>query len=254
MFLMKHIDHCRDHGRPRRGTESDLRRWLASGSRDPVRGRETRPHLELVIVLIAVGVGAVAVRGAERTAIDLRRGDNLKLLFDAGLRPTRIPGLEKSKIQIGPTQLRIILPDGRNFDVDVERGEFGVIPGNLLYLAELFGVTEPVPRAIERARAICGTANISDAGLEEKANTLGSLPDSDKAWFKSGGNGGVKVSVTFHPVWSMNQVKAQVWVALQWPRAAGSIHSLDEPIQPPPGFEDVSMEPAPPALRPTGTR
>ncbi len=208
----------------------------------------------LVIVVIAVTVRAVAAGGVERTAIDLRQGGDLKLLFDAGLRPKRIPGLERSKVQVGPVRLRIVLPDGRSFDIDIGRGEFGVIPGNLLYLAELFGVTEPVPQAIERARAICGSANISDLGLEEQASTLGPLPDSDKVWFRTGGNGGVRVSVTFHPVWSPNHVQAQVWVALQWSRAPGSIHSLDEPIQPPPGFEDVSMDPAPPMLRPTRTR
>ncbi|MBI1816017.1 MAG: hypothetical protein HYR72_13640 [Deltaproteobacteria bacterium] len=60
------------------------------------------------------------------------------------------------------------------------------------------------------------------------------------------------MSVTFYPMWFRDPVEAQVWVTVQWGPFGEPMKFLTEPIQPPPGYEDVSMDP--PTLVPLPTR
>jgi hypothetical protein len=68
----------------------------------------------------------------ERHVIDFSQSDNLKVWFDARLRPLRIPGLESADCDIDEALLTIRLPGGRGFDLDVQRASFSILEGNAI--------------------------------------------------------------------------------------------------------------------------
>ncbi len=216
------------------------------------RGTSTTAATLVVLGVLFLGLMQGQASSEERHSVDLRHSDNLKAIFDAGLRPVRVARLEDEKCDLtSEASLSIILPNERQVEIDVERASFEVLEGNALGEADFFGVTESVPRAVERVKAICRAAGLSDAGLDRVAADLGRLPDPDKRWSQAGRVDGVRVWVTFYPMWFRDPVEAQVWLLLQWKRSAGPLKFLSGPIQPPPGYEGVSMDPPPPALRPT---
>ncbi|MBI1816018.1 MAG: hypothetical protein HYR72_13645 [Deltaproteobacteria bacterium] len=120
----------------------------------------------VVAALVIWGGGVGVVSATERRTIDLRQGNNLKIIFDAGLRPWRTRGLEDSSCGVFHEEpLTIVLPSGEQIEIDIERAHFTVLAGNALNAADFFGVTEPVSRAVERVRSICGAVGLSDEGL-----------------------------------------------------------------------------------------
>ncbi|MBI1817518.1 MAG: hypothetical protein HYR72_21290 [Deltaproteobacteria bacterium] len=175
--------------------------------------------------------------------VDFSQSDNLKAVFDAGLRPWRLAGLEKRNCDLGEENLNITLPNGRQFAIDIVSASIRVLDGNALSSVALFGTTEPVPKAVQRVREICRAAGLSDKDLDRVANDLGTMPDPAKTWFQDGTVNAIGVSVTFHPMYYFpDRVEAQVWVELQWRRPQESVEFLKGPIQPPPGYEGVSMD------------
>jgi len=191
---------------------------------------------------------------SERHVIDLRQGDNLKIIFDAGLRPWRTRALEKRECGIAHEELvSLILPNGEQVELDVGRASFDVLQGNQLSEAAFFGVTESTPHAVRRVKEICRAARLSDEGLDQIANHLGAHPDTRKRWSQAGMINNVRLWITFYPMWFRNPVEAQVWVFVQWSHGGGPMKFLSVPIKPPPGYEDVSMDEPTPVYLPTRT-
>ncbi len=201
-----------------------------------------------VLALFASGTVGAALKseGGPRYLVDFGKSENLKVLFDAGLRPWRTLGLESAECEIGREQLTIRLPGGDEFEMDIERASFDIVEGNAIVSARFFGIDEPVPRAVDRVKRICTAMGLSAEGLDDLASNLGTEIDPTKRWHRSGRRNGVRVWVTFYPMFYRRGVEVQTWVGMQWPRRPGEYHFLKESIQPPPGYEHVLMDPPTP--------
>jgi len=225
------------------------------------RVRSERVAILVIMTTLTLHSGQLAAQPSKLHTIDLRRGNNLGMIFDAGLRPWRSRGAENRGLDMAQEEdLTIILPNETHFELEIARASFTVLVGNTLQEANLFGRSESVPGAVQRIRSICAATGFSDDGLDQIANSLGTLPDPNKTWFRSGLVNGVQVSITFFPIWLRDPLQAQVWVVIQWPPFGAPMKFLTEPIQPPPGYEGVPMEaptyvtPPTPTASPTQVR
>jgi hypothetical protein len=198
-----------------------------------------------VAILAPAGSAPSSDQPPARHLVDLTAGNTLVVLFDAGLRPTHVPGLESRTCEIDRSDLTIRLPNGNEFEIDVERASFAVLADNELGDARIFGVDEPVAAAVARVKAIAVAMGLSDDGLDEITENLGSVIDPNKRWHRARRIENLTVGVTFYPMFYRRGVEAQTWVQLIWRRAPGTYRFLTEPIQPPPGYEHISMVPTP---------
>lgn len=222
-------------------------------SGEPVKDTVTHPFggmsrlsITVVVSVLLAGAAIAAPAGDARYLIDFSESDNLKVLFDAGLRPSRVLGLESQECEIGTARLAIRLPGSPEFDIDIERASFDILRGNAIASARFFGVDEPVPLAVERVKRICAAMGLSTEGLDALVGNLGTAIDPKKRWHRSRRRNGVQASVTFYPMFYRRGVEVQTWVGIQWLRRTGEYHLLEEPIQPPPGYEHVLMDPQTP--------
>jgi|GEM_PF-2893517 len=178
------------------------------------------------------------------TVIDLRKGDDLKVLFDGGVRPWRTPGLDRTHLEVGSSNFVLILSTGENFSLPVERGTFNVLEGNKLSACELFGQPTRVEEAIALTKKICSAVGVPVSGLDQLAGNLGTTPDPSKYWTAQNiSRGSNSLQITFQPVFGFQGVTASVRVFLGWKRSPSEMHILSEPIKPPSGYEGISLEP-----------
>ena len=181
--------------------------------------------------------------------IDLRQPANLKMIFDGGLRPYRLQGLESSSCVIDRTNITVILPDASPFMFEADRGSFSILAGNDIYGIDLFGLYTDVPDAVQLAKNICSAAQISSNGLDEVAANLGNKP-SDKYWTQYRDSGQIHFQITFRPMYYFDHVGAYVNIGFHCGDHYHGMKFLTKPIQPPPGYENVSMDPPP--IKPSG--
>jgi len=210
------------------------------------------PFARLIILLIAA-LMATSNSMAENT-IDFSKSTNLKAVYSAGLRPWRVRSDEISTLLITDQQVRVIVPSGGVFSMPVQIGNFGVIEGNQLAKADF--VSEPMllSQAVAKAREICNALGIDlgrgagMVGFEEKASQLLTMKDqtpTPQYWNGRNDKNGVSYSVTLSPLFGLNETRAKVDVTLGFSDPGKPMKFLSEPIEPPAGYEDVSMEPPP---------
>ena len=187
------------------------------------------------------GLGALA---ADRLELSLPKEANLKEVFDAGLRPWRVSGLEKRMCDIRQSSLSISVAGRGPFDFEVQRGTIHLLQDNVISSIKLTGRSEPIPKAVARIKEICRITGMSSAGLDSIAQSLGNMPDPDKRWFNTTRFDNVSVSVTFYPMFALlGTTEAEVWLSVKWHQPAGTMKFLTEPIKPPPGYESETMSP-----------
>ncbi|MEO6846717.1 MAG: hypothetical protein ABI254_05635, partial [Chthoniobacterales bacterium] len=64
--------------------------------------------------------------------IDLRQPPTLKMLFDGGLRPYRLQGLESLRCDTRKYKFRLILPTASPVDFPVNRSSFSLLADNVV--------------------------------------------------------------------------------------------------------------------------
>ena len=187
------------------------------------------------------GLGALA---ADRLKLSLSKEADLKEVFDAGLRPWRVSGLENTTCDIGRCSLSISVVGRGPFDFEVQRGTIDLLQDNVISRIKLTGRSEPIPMAVARIKEICRITEMSSAGLDSIAQSLGNMPDPDKRWFNTTRFDNVSVAVTFYPMFALlGTTEAEVWLSVKWHQPAGTMKFLTEPIKPPPGYETETMSP-----------
>jgi len=226
-----------------------------------------RRHL-ISVAMVLFGWGTLYAGG--RSVLDFRSSHNLKVVFDAGLRPWRVKGLENDTCRIaGRTPadvapLEIVLPGGERFDYAIQSADFSVWEGNDVERIDFIGAELDVTEAAGVAKRICTVMGLSRAGLDEWAARLGPKKDAGEyaeqvhdRWSCRGGRRGVRFWLGLQPlphfVETLDRVGAQVNITLDWedwrspdPGGAPVKKHLTEPIKPPPGYEAVSMDPPTP--------
>ena len=188
------------------------------------------------------------------TVIDLRKGDDLKMLYDGGLRPWHVLGMERSNLDSGPDNMIVILPTGESFHLQVENASFTVVGGGKLVSCNLMGKQTSVEMAGAQTKAICNSLKLSTSGLDELMKNPGTMPDPEKAWgSRDVSHDPMTVQVVFRPLVGFQNVTAIVNVYLGWKRPMSeNVIISPEPIKPPPGYEGVSMDrpPRDPNIKP----
>lgn len=182
--------------------------------------------------------------------IDLRQGDNLKLIFDGGLRPYRLQGLESSCCVIDKASLTVIVPHASPFKFKVDRSSIQLLDGNEIASIDLFGLNTSVPEAVSLTRTICGAWNVPTTGLDDAVAHLGTMPDSGKGWGAQFFQPGIRSYVRFQPLYYnplfyLNNIEGHVDVTFILGDYYNGMKFLAGPIQPPPGYENISMAPPP---------
>ena len=195
-----------------------------------------------ILHVIAFFLIATQIRG--ETVIDFRKGDDLKILFDGGLRPWRVPGLGRSHLEVGPDNIAVVLPTGETLRLAVERATFTVVEGNKLAGCELYGLRSSVNEAVSLTKTFCGSVSIPVADLDPLVVNLGTKPDPTKYWTAQNiVRGNLRLQITFQPIYNFQKVDATVRVFVGWKRPPSEMRIPSEPIKPPSGYEGVSMDP-----------
>ena len=192
--------------------------------------------------------------------IDLRQGTNLKMIFDGGLRPYRLQGLESRCCVFGETSLTVILPHASPFEFKTDRASIDVLAGNEIDSIDLFGENTTVPEAVALTKQICKAWGIPPTGLDDAVAHLGAMPGDSEGWGTEFNQPGIRAWVTFKPLYynplfyPLNNVGAFVNAGFILGDHPHGMKFLTQPIQPPPGYESVSMNPPPRVIAFPGQR
>jgi hypothetical protein len=190
---------------------------------------------------------------AENT-IDFSKSTNLKVVYDAGLRPWRVRSDEISNLHITDQSVRVIAPNGGAFTMSVQIGDFGILAENKLSKADFIShptsLQEALTQAKDAAKALGIDISRGDGmgGLVEKASEFAALGDQSSApqsWRGQSEINGVRYGVTLSPLFGLNETRGKVYVTLDFYERGKPMKFLTEPIKPPPGYENISMEPPP---------
>jgi hypothetical protein len=210
------------------------------------------PLARLVTLLFTVFM-ASSYSMAENT-IDFSKSTNLKAVYDAGLRPWRVRSDEISNLHITDQSVRVIAPNGGAFTMNVQIGDFGILAENQLSKADFISQTTSLQEALAQAKKAAKALGIDISrgdgmgGLVEKASEFASLGDQSSApqsWRGQSEINGVRYGVTLNPLFGLNETRGKVYVTLDFYQRGKPMKFLTEPIKPPPGYENVSMEPPP---------
>jgi hypothetical protein len=184
----------------------------------------------------------------ESGTIDFRQPANLKMVFDGGLRPYRLQGLENSCCVFDKATLTVILPNSSPFTLSVSSGNINVLAENEISSLDLFGLYTSVPEAVNLTKTICRAWRVSTTGLDQAAANLGTIPDFTKGWGQEVDLPAIRAQVIFRPIYYFDHVGGFVNVAFTCGDHFNGVKFLTKPIQPPPGYENISMDP--PSFKP----
>ena len=196
----------------------------------------------IIILVVSMTLNAGSTYG--ECVLDFQQGDDLRVLFDGGLRPCRVPGLDRSHLEVGQVDILLILTTGESFRMPIQQGGFTVVEGNKLSSCDLIGQLTSVNEAAALAKTICGSLKEPAIGLDHVLSTLGATPEPSNFWSSSNiARGNCRLKIKFLPVFGYQKLAAKVSVSLSWARPRSEMNPLLQPIKPPPGYEGVSMEP-----------
>jgi hypothetical protein len=213
--------------------------------------RKAKILLSFMHLLMFVGGGFCAYGDAGSTGIiDLRQSANLKMIFDGGLRPYRVDGLENSSCAFDKARLEVIVPNASPFTFTADRGSINVLADDGISSIDLFGNYTTVADAAALVKSICSAWNVPSTGLDQTLQALGSTSAANRGWGQEYNASGIRARVMFKPLNDYNHLEAYVNVSFDIAAPPGGAKFLTTPIQPPPGYENVSM--TPPPLQPTG--
>jgi hypothetical protein len=174
--------------------------------------------------------------------VDFSKTDNLKAVFDAGLRPWRLLGLENSVCMLGKENLKIVMSGNANFTLKANMVSMEVLEGNHLYSVDLNTAPMTIDAAADVARDVCKGLNIDSKGLDVFVAGIGGPARGVPAWGGHAKINGVFIQVRFETLPSFTRNLAQVAITIRWP-VPSPVLSAEHPIRPPPGYENVSMDP-----------
>lgn len=208
--------------------------------------------MTLRMFLIAVVAFCCNTQAADPVYIlDFSRGASLKTLFEAGIRPTRrSTSRVEDKCEIRDTTLVFVFGNGRRIQIVAEQAEFSIQAddsiGEIVAESKNLQMPDIYPEAV-RLFASIGTPppGLQEACLKARATrtfdplrhlgigTPGEREPEVRAYFQAG---------DFVPDAPQEQ-HARLVVALYWESNMVRKKLRKEPIKPPAGYEQFSMEP-----------
>lgn len=233
----------------------------------PAKRMTMRPFVvtaKVVIVgLVFLSINSYAQHDQrEWPSIELRfpQGGTLKDIFDAGLRPYRFPTLERSLLEAKHAQVTVIQQGGERLSgVPAERITIGVLQGGFLSSMEMIGHKATLRESRAMMLPYLSKGGQSTEELDRflaavEANFL-DYDDTERGvdnfvlrWSESQGP---RYSVTFRKAFDPNRplifFMSIDWSQVRTPRENRTFYK--EPVPPPPGYENISMQ-APPKFGP----
>jgi hypothetical protein len=199
----------------------------------------------IVLGLALLGLPCLHAYSEQVGTIDLRQGNNLKMIFDGGLRPYRLQGLESQSCVFDEAALTVILPNTSSFQFHANRASIHVLAENEIDVIDLFGEDTTVPEAANLVREICTAWKLPTTGLDESIAHLGTMPDVGKGWGTELDQPDIRANVILKPLYYPSSVGAYVNITFHLGKHPHGMNFLTKPIQPPSGYEKVSMDPPP---------
>jgi len=187
-----------------------------------------------------MSLGFVATSARAENPIDFSTSDNLKAVYDAGYRPWR-NGFDSCHLD--HVKVSVILPENGQFSLSAEMADFSVLAGNQLNSADFIGEVTSTEEAVTKTREICSELGVSTDGLDQAVPTFADRTSKASIWGKPGKKGDISIYVTLDLLYFIDHIGAKVYVSLQWKRIGNSMKFLTNPVQPPPGYENASMDP-----------
>jgi hypothetical protein len=177
----------------------------------------------------------------EQHTVDFSKSDDLKDIFDAGLRPRQYLGLPGG-CELQHENLKILLPKNTNFDIEIDNAEISVLAGNEIASMDFNCDPQPIAQATAKARKLCQQLGIDTSNFDTylEARGRGDFKIHSKPLLAN--INGIKIYVIFD---DPSLVRAGISVDLIWPIPNEKMEFITGPMKPPQGYESFSM--APPA-------
>jgi len=134
---------------------------------------------------------------------------------------------------------------------------FKVLAGNELSGADVISEVMPFQDAVNKAHEIYNDLGMDKNPLDDFINGLGKVVYQRLYWGQRIQKGDQYIQVTFTPLATPAFHTAKIYVTVDFGPLGQPMKFLTGPIQPPPGYENVSMDPPPltPSAHPfPGTR
>jgi hypothetical protein len=203
-------------------------------------------YVKLLLLAVIPAQFMFAADGADGVhTVDLSQSNNLKAFFDAGLRPWRLQGLESSECMLMNENLRIILPGNTSFSLKTEMVGISVLAGNQLATIDITCASKPIGDAAKDIRKILQDLEISTDGLDDFLSGKNFQQTKALAWGRGKTFNGVYVQIRVQSVPSLSSPMAMLTATILWHYPDATMKFLTSPIQPPPGYENVSMNEPP---------
>ena len=198
----------------------------------------------------------------ETFTLDFRSGHNLKLVYDAGVRPWKEPhdpypqfayechvgnpGLETDDQELN--SWTILLPGGEQFSIATSWVKFQILEDFDIGRIDFRGTVRDARDAAVVAKRVCTAMNIAAAVADTPENLIERAADR-VAWNAGIMSSGVDFSIAFWVTSELRRNKGSNNVCLLWrdylPKDVWKA-PLKKPLQgmrPPPGYEGSSMDP-----------
>ena len=170
----------------------------------------------------------------------------LKDVFDVGLRPRLLSRQLHGKCETGAQHLNLSVAGGAEVPISVQNASFSVVKDYSLSSAEFTTEILPIPEAVALIKRFCASVEMPSDKLDAIAGSVGNLPDETQGWFNARRIGRMDVAATFYPMFRLEgTTHAQCFFSVTWRFEPGAMRFFTEPMQPPPGYENESMEPLP---------
>jgi hypothetical protein len=216
-------------------------------------------HRVFAIFALLLAASATVLAEDNGYRLDFQKGHNLKLVYDAGLRPWKETN---STCMVGGngvkdiTHWKIVLPSGESFDYASNMASFEVMEDFDIGRIDFSGVDDTsIQDAAVMTKAICASLNIPTTGFDEMVASLNPQakfnehPKKEEGWGQRVKRGGVDFDLMFVVRPFMDHTSAQVNITLQWPNyppndptfSKAPLKRLISNLRPPPGYAGVSM-------------
>lgn len=208
-------------------------------------------HRYLVAAAFVLLMLITAMRAEQPVYIlDFSKEASLTTLFDAGLHPTKVSGSELSTCEIWNITLAIIGKGGLRVQIDAEHVEFTVSSDETLAEAVVIGRNLNTNDTFQEALRLFRPFGGPPPGLEEafaKAHARRSYEPLRELGRGTDVNIEPEIGVGFAPgdfvPNAPQELHVRMMVSLYWKSNMARKKLRKEPIKPPAGYEQFSMEP-----------
>lgn len=176
--------------------------------------------------------------------IDLRGSDTPLPFFEAGVYPRNFRGLENYDCELIDKSLRFILPDGKEVEIDAKVTRVGVYENDKISYIQAYTDYISLDEAFEQSAAVHHMIGKDTDGLQAYLEKVRENWIYPKAKYGVMTEGNPRLIASFLPGAYQDRPLRFV-IKIEWFRPPPERKVRTIPIKPPPGYEHISMDPAP---------